>query len=386
MSISEWVQQISAWEYHVERISKSSLPQAKKELTFEAISMIQQKNFGFDDDWLSCAAKGRHPMINWLIGYTPEFTSELLLDFAKKLEALNNVKGFNTLLGRIRETREYYGAIGEFELASRVVMNGYEIELAPKVGGRRADIKVEMRPDDVYFEVKSLRESKAESKSREIQQWGYSLAENLGIYGKVHMELSKGQEEMLGTKIRAAVQDVKRSGVPKEVIEDRIMTVLLTPTGYDPAEPYLQKWLIDKKLPAIGFLGPDFGSIENNSHRLKRVFGENRNQLPQNYPGIKIIYAPVMYMMGLNNFPPEILCPFEKELNEQQNLLAGGLVYSYYLLEKPATQDEVVREQNYVLLKQIFFNQIHENTLLVKNRCAKFKIPVEPEEFFKKHS
>jgi hypothetical protein len=349
---------------------------------------MMKQNFGFDDDWLSGAVKGWHPIVNWLIGYTPEFTSELLLDFARKLKTLEAVEGFDNMLGRIQKTEEYDGAIGEFKLASRFVMKGYEIELSPEVGSRHADIKVKMPFDNVYFEVKSLGESKAESKSREIQEWGYSLASNVGvnIYGKVHVELGAEQKEGLGTRIKAAAQNVKQSGVPKEVIEDKVMTVLLTPLGYNPAERCLQEWLIDKKLPAIGFLGPDFDLKENNFYRLMRVFSKNRNQLPQDYPGIKIIYAPTIYMMGMNNFPPEIVGPFEKELHEQPNLLAGGIVYYYSLLRKPTNQDKEIRKSNYVRLKQTFFNQIHEDTILVKNRCSKFKIPVQPEEFFKKPS
>ena len=347
---------------------------------------MMKQNFGFDDDWLSGAVKGWHPIVNWLIGYTPEFTSELLLDFARKLKTFEVVEGFDNMLSRIQKTEEYDGAIGEFELASRIIIKGYKIELGPEVNKRRADLKVQEPSGPLYFEVKSLKEPEDEATSKEIQRWGYSLAGSLGvnIFGKVYKKLSEPHKKELKTKIEAAARDVKQSGTPKEVIEDRVMTVILTPSGYDTNNSYLQEWLMSKRLSAVAFLGPDFGSTQNDYYRLRRKFGEDQSQLPLNYRGIKVVYAPVMSIPGLNNSLSEIADPFEEEIYSQPNLLAGGLVYSYYLLGEPAPPYEVVTELNYVLLKQTFFNQIYENTLLVKNRYSQFESHAELEKFFRK--
>jgi hypothetical protein len=379
----EIIERLGKWDYHIDKIRRSKITQEKKERAFQAFDAI--RNF-LGDDWLPNAANERHKIVwYWFVSFSPELTSEWLTDFTIKLQALQSVKGFNDLLGRIRNSEEYPSAEAEFELASRMRMRGFELELGPKANSdRKADIRAKTKKGgSVYFEIKSLRIPEDEITSREIMRWGYSLAGKLGvaIQGKVHKKLSEPHKNELKEKIEAAAKIAKETGKPQEVIEERVMTALVIPELVQNNE-YAQAWLSQQNLQ-IGFHGPDFDPAEK-EQRIRRAFKDASEQLPKDEAGIMVVYPHRLIQLYQSDDLVAIADPFEEEMYSHSNVVAGVLIDSY-LFTGPNMRDEMITVSNHILLKQIFFNAVHENSLIVKNRFSRYQSTVEhPEEFFKR--
>ncbi|MDP2954328.1 MAG: hypothetical protein Q8O76_13560 [Chloroflexota bacterium] len=72
------------------------------------------------------------------------------------LHQLEAISGFRKLLKRLRQPEEYAAAEAEVEVAGRLQRLGLPIELQPRVGNGKADIKLLSDPQPIYFEVTTL--------------------------------------------------------------------------------------------------------------------------------------------------------------------------------------------------------------------------------------
>jgi hypothetical protein len=376
------LKQLGNWSYHAGRIRQSSITEAEKNQAIEALNALR----GYlGSNWLSNAAEEGHAVVSyWMSSFTSDFAAEWVIDFAKKLQSLSSDKNFKKLLDDIRGANSYPGADGELELASRMALNGYKVELRPSVGDKKeADIKLITTSGPVYFEIKSLQIPKDEQESRDYQAWGYRMAGDLscGLHGQIHKRLSPKHKEQIGKMIQAAAKEAKETQKPQEIIEERVITAVIE-TDPSPTSEHLLKWLSERNLN-FAFHGPNF-DIAEREYRIKRVFEEAKEQIPKSDPSIIVIYPHrllQLYQEGPLGFLAD---PYEENIYSQDNLVAGVLV-DKYLLTQPNMRDKAIRESNYVMLKQIFYNTLHENTLIIKNKFSNIIPSIDhPEDFFKK--
>jgi hypothetical protein len=371
--------QLGDWGYNVDRIKRSGLSGAKKNQTVGALNVIQSY---IGEEWLQKGAEEGHPIFSyWMSSFALDFTADWLIDFARKLDALRPIKGFKYLLGRIRSAEWYPFAEGELDLASRMVLNGYSLELEPDIERRKADLKLNTAKGPLYMEVKSLQSPNDEIESKEYQAWGYRLTGDFapGLHGQIHKSLSDKHREQIGEMILAAAKVAKDTGVPQEVNEDRVITAIIE-TDPSPTSEHLLKWLSQRNLN-FGFHGPNFDAAER-VHRIRRVINDAKEQLPKDHPGIIVVYPHRLIQLYQEGPLGIIADPFEEDLYSQDNIIAGVLI-DKYLLTQPNMRDEIVTESNYVLLKQIFYGGLYENSLVIKNKFSDFQsLLMRPEVLF----
>ncbi|MDG6928330.1 MAG: hypothetical protein JRN10_08395 [Nitrososphaerota archaeon] len=388
----EYSKQIRKWDCYIERINKSGLSNEEKSRAILCIDKI--KSCGFDDEWLNDAVGESHPLTWEFVGYSIERTVQWIIDFASKLEALSAKQGcselvrdHDSLINRIKDFQRcndgsygnVAGTLGEFEIASRLARNGYTIKLEPfklgnnkkpKLGNNKSpDIQVDMQEGPLYIEIKTLIEQTRELESMKLQGCVFSKENELQvkIYGKLCQQLSNNQKQDLENELNKAASFAKQNNMPKEIIRYCIITSLITPHSYD--QKLAEEWLSEHGLQSLAFTGPDW-PIDKEYDRIKRKYGEDKDQLPHGSPGIKIVYAPPDAVpTAASGSPADLASRIEEKIKAQDNLVAGVAIWRYTSV-KPI-EDSTERHDNWVVMKQNFQYQA-ETDLLVYNPNTKF--------------
>jgi hypothetical protein len=82
-----------------------------------------------------------------------------LVSFGQKLDCIKDIPQFDKLLERLRDPDQFIGAEAEADTIYKLLLSGFIIELYPKVGNRKADLKASANNFDYNFEITSLQPS-----------------------------------------------------------------------------------------------------------------------------------------------------------------------------------------------------------------------------------
>lgn len=123
----------------------------------------------FTEAWLKTTKPHRAGF--WLVskGFDP---LQFLISMGKDILATQSAPGFSGLMRDLRNPDTYESARLELSLAALMSEEGYDIRLHPKLtNGKSSDLFAQHGDEEVYFEVKILRESEIDEILCDFRDW-----------------------------------------------------------------------------------------------------------------------------------------------------------------------------------------------------------------------
>ena len=365
---TEWQDNAGRWQHHLDYIKSSdSLDENQKAKVLEGISKLREI---FDDNWLSLAVRTRHPLVSSILNYAP--TSYLsLAELGSKLNLLKNTPGFKELTFRLKKGEEYTGAEAELDTAYKLKSAGLSIkELFPKVGKGKADIKVQIDGEEIYFEVATLQDSKKSVMASETFQsltFPFTYSQDVIIHCQIHKILSKPHINELKTKIENAIASVKDTGEYIHISEQGVIDYLIVRRD---RQDQLQE-LVSKFRMKSEVSGPPIPI--DDERRVENKIWQEVGQLPDDKPGIIVIYANLIYFGEAKQYYDDLVFQIEEAIFDQPNVVLG------IIISKVGSSESgfLVEEDNYLLAMKEVHDILRESVLIIKNRYSDFKAKVE---------
>ena len=126
----------------------------------------------YDEKWAEQTP--RHPMYGWLSA-TGTGPLQALADFGQELLALDGSLRLPSVVHDLRQESHFESARLELQIAARLRVCGHSIEFRPALpNGRQSDFVARHSAEQVYFEIKCLRESELQ---RALQRLSWSISE-----------------------------------------------------------------------------------------------------------------------------------------------------------------------------------------------------------------
>lgn len=318
---AEWQDNAGRWQHHLDYIKSSdSLDEKQKTEVLDGISKLRDI---FDDDWLSLAVKTRHPLVSSILNYAP--TSYLsLADLGSKLNLLKDVSRFQELTARLKNGDEYTGAEAELDTAHKLKSAGLSIkELFPKVGKGKADIKVLVDGEEVYYEVATLQDSIKSARASETHQsltFPFTFRQDVIVQCQIHKILSKPHINELKIKIENAISSVKDTGEFAYISEPGIIDYLIV---HRDKENRLQE-LVNRFGMKREISGPPIPI--DDERRVENKIWQEVGQLPEDKPGVIVIYANLIYFGEAKKYYNDLAFQIEEAIFDQPNVLLGIII------------------------------------------------------------
>lgn len=123
----------------------------------------------FSEAWLKRTKPHRAAL--WLVskGLNP---LQFLISLGNDILATQNAPGFSGLVRNLRNPDNYESARLELSIAALLREEGYDIRLYPKLpNGKSSDLAAQLGKEEVYFEVKILRESDIDQLPCDFRDW-----------------------------------------------------------------------------------------------------------------------------------------------------------------------------------------------------------------------
>lgn len=364
-SQDEWMKKWSSWDYHFERI------RADEEITdadrvkilagFKALREIM------GEKWLGQAVRSRHPLYHRLMNLIP--LSQLsVARVGLQLKELESIPNINRLRKRLMTKDEYASAEAELEVASCFQGAGFAVELYPPVDGKEADLLVKIDGKEFFVEVSIVADSEDSRKaSRTLDDltWPFFRERDVAMSGRIYKALSAPHIRELKTRIAEAIEKARNTKECQEVIEPGVVQFFIVPRE---SIEDLKKWQKETDISGLG--GPPINVDE--VKRLRKRLEEKNRQLPEDKPGVIVVYAHSLTRQFFEpNFYPQLIYELEETVYEHENLIFGAIIAS----GSEFLPQTLVEDTNYILgHRQSHTPAMRQDVLIIKNRFSKFTI------------
>ncbi len=358
---------VGKWQYHLDYIQSSeSFSGLEKKNIFDGLAKLREI---FTDDWLWDAAENWHPLISYITNYAP-WSQLWLADFGRRLNFIKDLPQIDKLHERLKNPNEYSGAEAEVDTIYKLKKSGFNIELYPKVGKRKADVKASLNNEEFYFEISRLQPSQKEiaaSKTFDMLSFPYVISEqNVIMQYKIYKILSRPRINEFRKKIEDAILKVKENKEFIYIGEPGVIDCLIIHES--------NRGRLDNLLNQFGMKRGVFGPPISVDYvrRLDAKFWDEVEQLPKDKPSVIVIYGNLTYFSGnAKDFYNELAFEIEETIYEQSNLILGIIIG-----KENGTRDDHRSSEtlNYIFNKTYQNDLLSQSTLIIKNRYSLFSV------------
>lgn len=364
-SHSEWERRWSSWDYHFKRISTD------EEITdadrVEILAGFKALREIMGEEWLGQAVRSRHPLYHRLMNLIP--LSQLsVARIGLQLKELESIPNIDRLRKRLMSKYEFASAEAELEVTSFYREAGFIVELYPPVDGKEADLLVKIDGKEFFIEVSIIADSEDAGKaSRTLHEltWPFFPEHGVAMSGQIYKALSTPHIRELKKRIADAINQVRNTKESQEVTESGVCHFFIAPRE---KTEELKEW--QKRTGISGFTGPPINVDE--IRRLRKRLEEKNRQLPEDKPGVIVVYAHSLTRQFFEpDFYPQLIYELEETVYEHENLIFGAIITSGsdFL---PQTQ---VEDDNYILgHRKSHAPVMKQDVVVIKNRFSKFSI------------
>ena len=365
------------WDHYLNRIKETAAdPETRDRLTGAVRTL--RRNLG--EDWPLESKDIGHPILWELRMISGAVADGFLVLWGDSMSAVEEAKGFDGMLAKLRRRKGLESAIAEMETAGRLASRGCRVEFEPEVGRKkRPDLRCRCGKSEFLIEVKTL--GMAPETSRATQTGVDIVAACRPIYpvGAIFKTLSKPHmEEVAGILARGAGR-AATGNIPVEVILDKVLKLYLVPDGLPGCRMVREEWRRRQEragaLPrSSGLLsGPPHGVREE--HRVRRRIGQfaGESQIPPEETGILFLTGPFLFQ-GADDVERFVDCMIE-EVYKMGNIPAVVLVSSKIL--GGDEESTITETQDFTLIRNQVYDMIHEDIVIVKNRFCESRFDHE---------
>lgn len=261
----------------------STVEREKAKRAFQALGNL------LGTDFLELAIRERHPILQELINLAP-WTRRRLTWLAGALTNLQDASGFDGVLQRFRNPKQFGEAMSLFRTAASLQSAGFNIEFEPRIPGfvKVPDLALvhQRTGERLYVEITALQASDivkaADRTAFSIVSQVLFAAPFLNFVGRIHRSLSERHLADVVEQVRATVARGKTTF--QELVIPNVVEMALAP---DSDRELLDAWANEHGLEIGTFSGPPFGVDEVQRVR-SRIKGEQK-QLPADVANIVVI-------------------------------------------------------------------------------------------------
>ena len=264
----------------MEKISESHKKRLVKSVTVLRDSL--GKNWWPDDD---------HPLLQNIPVTFNTYADWLVSKMANDIVSMRDA-GIKKILKRIRNSKEYLGAVAELEVGGVLTRGGYELTVVPETGNKNPDFLCKKNGDEFLAEVKMLETSKRVKDAFRTMEHIMAVCRPIFPAGAIIRSLHSHEFEDVTRRLKKAISCVF-VGSPQEIVIPGILKLYLVHPD-DPAKVSMyDKWHHAPENSDI----PDSGGLSGpptdrtDLARIRSRIGElsRKHQIPEDRMGVLFI-------------------------------------------------------------------------------------------------
>ena len=153
----------------------------------------------------------------------------LLVIWGDSMAAVENVKGVESILAKIRRYDCFASSIAELEMAGRLAKKECNVEFEPKVGRKKPDLLCMSDDSKLLIEVKTLATADETSKAIRTTTGVMDACRPVFPYGHIFKPLSEPHLEEVAVTLAREAKRATSSMIGAEVNIDKVLNVYLVP-------------------------------------------------------------------------------------------------------------------------------------------------------------
>lgn len=293
------IDQFDSWDYYYNLVnSDDHLSKSIKEKAIRSLDILRT-NLG--ENWFN-PPKKEHPIYWNLFGLTSIGNLENILRLGNGISILKDTKGFERLFWKLKNNKDFYSTLTEFEIALELHQKGV-IELEPEINNKKPDILCRYKNTEFIFEIKSLGRAKNTLKA-DITVSTLSSHNEIPIHpcGKV-LKVMEGEElECVKNEVVKKCNIAIKTNSPQECYIPNKVKFYFVPENVPNRVDLYQNWcdkqeFFDNEIKGQkgGLMYPD-DEVFQEKRVLKRLIDiKNEKQLPTNIPSIVVFDSRYFY-------------------------------------------------------------------------------------------
>ena len=364
-----------SWDHYLHRVTTSKMNKIQKERLTRAVLSLR-RNLG--EDWPVESKDTMHTLLWSLRVISGSMSDGLLVIWGDSMAAVENVKGVESILVKIRRYDCFASSIPELEMAGRLAKKGCNVEFEPKVGCKKPDLLCVSDDSKFLIEVKTLATADETSKAIRTTTGVMDACRPVFPYGHIFKPLSEPHLKEVTVILAREAKRATSSMIDVKVNIDKVLNVYLVPNGLPRRVEMYDEWQrSQEKMGTIpqglsGLSGPPDNVMQEHRARIRIQQIARERQIPPEETGVIVITGPFRFW-GIDDVERFVDHMIE-EVYALENIPAVVLVS-----EKTFGDGEtkMIEREDFTFIVNQIYDYIWEDVVIVKNRFCKLAFDYE---------
>ena len=368
-----------SWDHYLHSITRGKFSEVQKDRLMKS---VQTFRIHLGEDWPS-QSKDTHHELLWSLRVISGATSDyLLVLWGECLSALEKVKGFESMLPKIKDPVLFRSSLAELEVAGRLARHECNLELEPNMEGKCSDKVPDMLcsigESKFYIEVKTLETADETAKATRTISDIMIACKPIFPWGHVIKPLSVPRlKEITNLLKQEAARAISgKTGVVVRV--DKVLNLYLVPDDLPGRVKMGREWHHKQEEAGMmprgsnGLSGPSDNVKQEYRVKAKIASFAKSRQIPINEAGVLVISG--NFLFGGVNDVEKFIDYIIEEIYETSNLHAVVLISRKMFGD---AENEDVEKPDFIFIRNQICEGIGEDIVIVKNRFCASKFDYE---------
>ena len=358
------------WDHYLDSIEKIRSDKKQKDLLTMAVKTLR-KHLG--EDWPSESSNASNGLIWFLRRISIQMGNGFLVIWGNAMSAVEDAKGFEGMLDKIRHPGLFRTSIAELEMAGRLAKNGCCIEFEPHVGTKKPDLLCQNEKSRFFLEIKTLAVATESAQAETTMDAVRDACRPIFPIGEIYKPLSGPHlNEVTGIleqKARYAVS----SKTAVEVDIKNALKIYLVPDELPDCIEVCKEWHRRQVEAGVmpqgsyGLSGPSDNVKQEHRVRIRINRFAKEHQIPPEETGV-LVLAGDFFFGGADDIE-KFVDYITEEVYELKNIPAVVLVTRKMFV---GVETKIAEKDDFVLIRNQPHKGIEEYIVIVKNRfCNK---------------
>ena len=334
------------------------------------------------EDWPSQSKDTYHELLGSLEVISGATSDYLLVLWGECLSALEKVKGFESMLPKIKDPVLFRSSLAELEVAGRLARHGCNLELEPNMGSKRRgkvpDMLCSIGESKFYIEVKTLENADDTAKAIRTISDIMMACKPISPWGHVIKPLSVPRLKEITNLLKQETARAISGKTGVVVQEDKVLNLYLVPDDLPGRVKMGMEWHHRQEEAGMvprgsnGLSGPSDNVRQEYRVKAKIASFAKSRQIPINEAGVLVISGNFLFggVDDVERFVDYII----EEIYETSNLYAVVLISRKMFGD---AENEDVEKPDFIFIRNQICEGIGEDIVIVKNRFCASKFDYE---------
>ena len=366
---------LDGWDHYLCSITRGKFSEKQKDRLTKSVQTFR-KHLG--EDWPSQSKDTPHELL-WSLEVISGATSDyLLVLWGECLSALEKVKGFDSVLPKIKDPVLFRRSLAELEVAGRLARHGCNLELEPNVEGKVPDMLCSIGESKFYIEVKALENADETARAIRTISDIMMACKPISPWGHVIKPLSAPRLKEITNLLKQETARAISGKTGVVVQEDKVLNLYLVPDDLPGRVKMGMEWHHRQEEAGMvprgsnGLSGPSDNVRQEYRVKAKIASFAKSRQIPINEAGVLVISGNFLFggVDDVERFVDYII----EEIYETSNLYAVVLISRKMFGD---AENEDVEKPDFIFIRNQICEGIGEDIVIVKNRFCASKFDYE---------